>query len=250
MSIGALMGVVKLDLKGKKLRSILFVALLDPAIYFVGETVGTGNTTASAIGAFLACIPAASLVASSAILHKSPRRIQTFGILITLSGALLTIFAAGMNRASLSATGYLFLAIAVVSYALYSVFVEKAEGVSSMEITYVMIAAGALVFGLLAVGEAMLHGTIPILALLPFSNAPFPAAALYQGIGCSILAFFLSNVAIAKAGVSRIASLIGLPTVVSILAGALLLGESFAALQILGAVIILIGVYAANSRKA
>ncbi len=252
MSIGPLTGAIEIDLKGKKLKSILFVALFDPIIYFIGETVGIGNTTASASksGAFLACIPAASLVASSAILHKRARRIQTLGILITLSEVLLTAFAAGMNRTSLSATRYLFLAIAVVSYALYSVFVEKAEGFSSMEITYVMIAAGALVFGLLAIGEARLHGTISSLALLPFSNAPFLAAVLYQGIGCSILAFFLSNVTIAKIGVNRTASFIGLSTVISILAGALLLGESFAALQIVGAAIILIGVYAANSRRA
>ncbi len=250
MSIGALTGAVKMDLKGKRLRSILAVALFDPIIYFVGETVGIGNTTASESGAFLACIPAASLVASSVILHKRPRRIQVLGILITLSGVLFTVFAAGMNRASLSATGYLSLAIAVVSYALYSVLVEKAEGFSSVEITYVMIIAGAMVFGLLAIGEAILHGTISSLVLLPFSNAPFLAAVLYQGIGCSILAFFLSNVAIAKIGVNRTASFIGLSTVVSILAGALLLEESFAALQIAGAAIILIGVYAANSQRA
>lgn len=55
----------------------------------------------------------------------------------------------------------------------------------------------------------------------------FGMAVLYQGVGCSVLAFFLSNVAIARIGVNRTASFIGVSTVVSIAAGALLLGERF-----------------------
>ena len=84
---------------------------------------------------------------------------------------------------------------------------------------------------------------------LPFQNKTFLIAVLYQGIGCSILAFFLSNVAIAKIGVNRTSSFLGITTVVSILTGSLILGEPFTNFQILGAVIILIGVYTANIQK-
>lgn len=250
MSLCILTGVIKVRLKGKKLRSVLLVALFDPAIYFIGETVGISCTTASESGVFLACIPVASLVASSLILDNKPKKIQVLGILITLSGVLFTVFAVGMNHASFSVTGYVFLVVAVLSYALYSVFVDKAEAFSSVEITYGMIAVGAVVFTILAIGEAMVRGSVSDLAALPFRNTSFLAAVLYQGIGCSILAFFLSNAAIAKAGVNRTASFIGLSTVVSILAGALLLKETFSAFQIVGAVVILIGVYVANSRKS
>ena len=62
-------------------------------------------------------------------------------------------------------------------------------------------------------------------------------------LGCSVLAFFLSNTAITKIGVNRTASFIG----VSIAAGALVLGERFTAGQLAGAAAILVGVYIANA---
>ena len=69
-------------------------------------------------------------------------------------------------------------------------------------------------------------------------------------LGCSVLAFFLSNTAITKIGVNRTASFIGVSTVVSIAAGALVLGERFTAGQLAGAVDILAGVYIANAGTA
>ena len=109
-----------------------------------------------------------------------------------------------------------------------------------------MLLAGALLFVLLALVRAALRGSAAELIALPFNAPGFLAAVLYQGIGCSVLAFFLSNVAISKIGVNRTASFIGFSTVVSILAGALLLHESFTALQTVGVAVILAGVYIAN----
>lgn len=138
--------------------------------------------------------------------------------------------------------------MAVVSYALYSVFVDKAAAYTSAEITYIMLIFGAALFVLLAVAEAGFHGTLAELVQLPFQESSFLIAILYQGIGCSVLAFFLSNLAISRIGVNRTSSFIGIATVVSIFAGALLLREVFTGFQIAGAVTIIIGVYTANRR--
>ena len=243
-----LTGIVKIDLKGKKLKPLLLVALFSPVIYFVGETVGIANTSASESGVFLACIPVVSLAASALVLKKKPTRRQSLGIAITLIGVLVTVFAAG-NSTSLSVTGYIFLTIAVISYALYSVFVEKASDFTEAEITYIQLCAGALVFVVTAFIKGFANGTTVELIALPFSNIHFLIAILYQGIGCSILAFFMSNAAIARIGVNRTSSFIGASTVVSILAGMLILGEPFSWLQFVGAVIIIAGIYTANSEK-
>ena len=85
------------------------------------------------------------------------------------------------------------------------------------------------------------------IVFLPFKNSSFLIAIFYQGVGCSVLAFFLYNVAIAKIGVNRTSSFIGVSTVVSIIAGVLLLGENFSAYQIIGVIIIITGVYIANA---
>lgn len=85
------------------------------------------------------------------------------------------------------------------------------------------------------------------IVFLPFKNSSFLIAIFYQGVGCSVLAFFLYNVAIAKIGVNRTSSFIGVSTVVSIIAGVLLLGENFPAYQLIGVIIIITGVYIANT---
>lgn len=248
MSLCVMLGLIKIDLKQKPMKPLLLVALCSPCVYFIAETIGISRTTASESGVFLACIPIASLIASTLILKEKPSKMQLIGILITLAGVLITVFAVSA-ASSLSISGYVFLLAAVVSYALYSVFVDKASAYTGAEITYVMILTGAVLFLLLAIIEAGLQGTLPELMRLPFREPDFLTAILYQGIGCSVFAFFLSNLAISKIGVNRTSSFIGIATVVSILAGALLLRETFTAYQIVGAVIIISGVYIANIRK-
>lgn len=247
MSICICIGLIKINLKGKSLKPLLLVALFSPCIYFIGETIGISHTTASESGVFLATIPVASLILSTLILKKKPSKIQIIGILITLSGVMLTIFAVGASS-SLSVVGYICLFAAVVSYALYSVFVEKANAYTEAEITFIMLVVGTIVFGILAVCDAVSNRTFGELISLPFKESSFAIAILYQGIGCSILAFLLSNMAIAKIGVNRTSSFIGVSTVVSIIAGVFLLKESFSIYQIIGVIVIIIGVYTANSK--
>lgn len=242
-----LIKAVKIDFKGKNLKPLILVALFCPCIYFIAETIGISNTTSSESGVVLACIPVASLVASTLILKKKPSKIQVTGILITLAGVIITVLAVGMSS-SLSLVGYMFLVVAVISYSLYCVFVDKAAQFSGAEITFVMLIAGAILCVALALVEAFTNGNVIELIQLPFVETTFLTAILYQGIGCSVIAFFMSNVAIANIGVNRTSSFIGVATVVSILAGAIILGESFTTLQVAGAVVIIIGVYVANMR--
>ena len=239
--------IVKVRLKGKNLKTLAAVVLFSPCMYFIAETIGIKNTTATESSVVLACIPIASLIASSCILKKKPSAIQVIGILMTFSGVVITVVAAGVSSA-LSLSGYIALAIAVVSYALYSVFVDKVSGFSEIEITYAMLAGGSFLFILLALVEAFSTDTFNTLISLPFSNPDFLIAILYQGIGCSIAAFFLSNSAISKIGVNGTASFVGVATVVSIIAGVFFLSEPFSFCQMIGTAVIILGVYTANSR--
>lgn len=248
MTLLAITGVMKVDLKGKDLKPAIIVAIFCPCIYFVGETVGISNTTSSESGIFIACIPVVSLIASALILKKVPTKLQVTGILITLFGVILTVVAVGITS-SLSVIGYMALVVAVISYSMYCVFVDKASGLSGAEITYVMIIAGAVVFAVYALAEAFAKGSVNELLTLPFRESSFLIAILYQGIGCSIFAFFLSNLAIARIGVNKTSSFVGITTVVAIISGALFMRENLTALQLAGAAVILIGVYVANSEK-
>ena len=245
MSLCVALGFIPVRLKGRQLGPLLRVALFCPCLYFIGETVGIRETTVTESGVFLACVPALSLLASTVILKKKPTKRQIIGILVTFLGVMTTVVAVGLSS-SLSPVGYAALMLAVVAYALYSVFVDLAADYTGAEITYVMLCSGAAFYGLLALGEAAAHGALSELLTLPARSGTFLAAVLYQGIGCSVAAFFLSNAAIAKIGVNKTSSFIGVSTIVSILAGALALGEPLSVGQIVGAAVIVAGVYTAN----
>lgn len=245
MSLCVALGFIPVWLKGRRLGPLLRVALFCPCLYFIGETVGIRETTVTESGVFLACVPALSLLASTVILKKKPAKRQIIGILVTFLGVMTTVVAVGLSS-SLSPVGYAALMLAVVAYALYSVFVDLAADYTGAEITYVMLCSGAAFYGLLALGEAAAHGVLSELLTLPARSGTFRTAVLYQGIGCSVAAFFLSNAAIAKIGVNKTSSFIGVSTIVSILAGALALGEPLSVGQIVGAAVIVAGVYTAN----
>lgn len=246
MSLCVALGFISVRLKGRRLGPLLRVALFCPCLYFIGETVGIRETTVTESGVFLACVPALSLLASTVILKKKPAKRQIIGILVTFLGVMTTVVAVGLSS-SLSPVGYAALMLAVVAYALYSVFVDLAADYTGAEITYVMLCSGAAFYGLLALGEAAAHGALSELLTLPARSGTFRTAVLYQGIGCSVAAFFLSNAAIAKIGVNKTSSFIGVSTIVSILAGALALGEPLSVGQIVGAAVIVAGVYTANA---
>ena len=245
MSLCVALGFISVRLKGRRLGPLLRVALFCPCLYFIGETVGIRETTVTESGVFLACVPALSLLASTVILKKKPTKRQIIGILVTFLGVMTTVVAVGLSS-SLSPVGYAALMLAVVAYALYSVFVDLAADYTGAEITYVMLCSGAAFYGLLALGEAAAHGALSELLTLAARSGTFRTAVLYQGIGCSVAAFFLSNAAIAKIGVNKTSSFIGVSTIVSILAGALALGEPLSVGQIVGAAVIVAGVYTAN----
>lgn len=244
MTIAVLIGIIKVDIRKKPIHYIVLVAI-SSNFYLIAETIGIRATTACESGTFIACIPVTSLIASSLMLGKSPTRNQTVGILVTLTGVVITVIAVGIS-ASFSIIGYTFLLMAVCSYAIYCVFVEKAGNFSSVEITYFMLVSGAVIFVTIAIVESLAKGSFCELATLPFTNTAFLLTILFHGVGSSIVAFLLSNMAIAKIGVNRTASFIGVSTVVAIFSGAIFLNESFTLYQGVGAAIIVLGVYIAN----
>lgn len=248
ISLCVSLGFVNVNFKGKSLKPILHVALFSPCIYYIAETIGIDLTTASESGIILAIIPIASIVASILLLKEKPSKRQIMGIIITLIGVLFTVLSLGLTS-SFSLMGYLFLLIAVLAYALYSVFASKAKNYTEGEITFAMLVSGAIFFVILAFIEGFLKGSIDSLIKLPFTDTNFLIAVLYQAICCSVLAFFLSNIAISRIGVNRTSSFIGVSTAVSILAGILILNESFNIYQVIGAIVIMIGVYVANISK-
>jgi drug/metabolite transporter (DMT)-like permease len=249
LNVCAATRLIKIRLRGKTLLPLFLVALFQPVLYFVGETIGIKLTSASESGTFIACIPILTLVFSLFILKEIPRKLQVAGIIVSIAGIILGVLAKGME-ATLNPLGYAMLLLAVTSASLYAVYSKKAEAFSSIEKTYAMMGLGAIVFTAVAVAENAAGGTMREFLLLPFTDTDFLIAVLYLSAGCSVAAFFLVNKAIELIGTNRTVSFVGLSTVVTVTASVILLKENYTVAQGLGTALVIAGVTMANvSRK-
>ncbi len=244
LNICMVAGIMKVDFKNRSISSLFFVAIF-PVLYFIGETIGINLTSASESGAIIACIPIVTLSFSALILKKIPTRLQVTGVSITAIGIIVIVLTKGME-ATFSPIGYIMLFLAVTSYSLYSIFSEKAVEFTSTEKTYAMIALGTVVFTLIALIENLNSGTLKDFFVLPFTNFDFLIAVLYLSISCSVVAFLLYNLAISYIGTNKSASFVGISTIVTVIAGIVILKEKFTLIQMLGATLVISGVYLAN----
>ncbi len=247
IAICAVTGLIKIDLKGKDLRPLIMLSIFTPVINYLLETIGISMTTSSESGAMVACLPIACMISASLILRKIPNRTQVLGITVTVAGVLICVFARGFTK-DLHMMGNILIIISVFSNSIFTALSEKAKEFSSVEKTFMMLLLGCATFMPLAVIRNAITGSLVEYFTLPFVNKMFLASALYLGIGCSLVAFFLNNTAISIIGTTRTASFGGISTIVSIIAGVVIMKEEFLAIQVAGTVLVLIGAYTANAK--
>lgn len=245
MNILVLARLIKVDFRNKRLISLFSIAIFQPGIYFIGETFGVKLTTASESGVIIAFYPIVALLVSTIVLKEAPTKQQVTGIGIAAAGIIIIVLMKGLE-ASLNPLGYILLLSALLSYSMYSVNSQKTAEFTNTEKTYAMLALGAVVFTAAALVENAVSGTLEEFIILPFSNIECLIGFLYLGVGCSAAAFFLYNVAISSIGTNRSASFAGLSTIVTVIAGIVILKEDFSLIQGVGSVLVLGGVYIAN----
>jgi len=241
--------IVKVDFKGKSFLPLVQIALLQPVIYYIGETYGISLTTTAESGIILACFPIATLIFSTIVLREPPTKQQTAGIGTAAVGVVIIALLKGLE-AKFSLPGYAMLIMGVITYSLCSVLCRKAAEFSSIEKTYVMTMFGAVAFTLMALVENALKGTLKQFILLPFTNMNFLISVLYLGAGCSVAAFIFYNTAIDYIGTNSTTSYVGVATIVNVLASIFILKEGFSVLQGIGTALVLLGVYIANATTA
>lgn len=241
--------VLKVDFKGKNIASLVKMAIFHPVAYFTFETLGIKMTTASESGIIIATIPVITLIFAIVVLKEKPGRKQVSGILLTLVGVIIVVTVKG-GTASFNLLGYIILFAAVTVYSIYSIRAQREKTFTDTEKTYIMIMMGAISFTLIAFIQSLISGDVLRWATLPFCDTDFLFAIVYLGVGSSVIAFLCSNVAITTIGSSRMTSFASITTVITVIAGMIILGESVTALQIMGMILILVGVYIANGKQS
>ena len=234
--------VIKVEITSHKLRGLLGVALFQPILYFIFETVGVDLTSASESGIVIALIPVVVAALSAWILKEQLTVGQWLSILLSVLGVILLTLPR-LEGDSRQMAGILALLGAVIAGALYQIFSKKASAKSSpVEVTYIMMWVGSIFFNSIGIWQSARAGQLSQYVSPLLSSDTIPAI-LYLGLLSSVGAFFCMNYALLHLTPSKSAVFINLTPVVSVLAGVFFRGENLAPVQLLGAVVVLLGVW-------
>lgn len=212
--------------RSRKLWPVLLAGLFEPVLYFPCEQYGLRLTSTSFSGVMVALIPLCSLVYGAVFLHeKATWRQVVFSVLSVAGVIVLAVYATGIGAGSF--LGFLILLGTVFAGAGYIVACRACSGsFTAFERTYITCGMGAAAFG-----------------VLPMTHAPFALAIVFLSVVASVLSYLALNRALEVLPVARTAALINFSTVVSVLAGVLILREPFGWVSAAASAAILVGIW-------
>ncbi len=247
MNLMWLFRIVKLNLKGKPKKYILLMALAQPFLYFIFELYGIELTSSALSGVIISLVPVFVLIMSSVFLKEKPTLGQVIFSLLSLSAVIgISLGSNDGNKNHL--IGILLLLGAVIAGSTFDILSRKESGVySPFERTYIMFLCGMVGFNITALC-GLGKDYFPLLKEAVI-HPEFWGSMAYLAIISSIVAFMLLNYSIGIIGTVKNASFANLITVVSVLAGILILKEKLSLIQLLLCGVIIIGVVGVNKQE-
>ncbi len=240
-----LSGKVRVSFKGKNWKVAVVLATLQ-LLYYSFETSAIYYTNTTISGAVLAVSPVLAIIFAIVFLKEFPTKRQAvFCILPVIGVMIMTV--AGSSLGIVPPKGALFLALTcIVSGAYKTVNRKTAEEFTSFERTYIVLIASAVGFTVSAMKEV--GGDIGVY-LAPMLVPSFMISVATLGLFCSIGANISVNYAVGKMSVVKISSFGAITTLCSMFAGVLFLGEPMTFSLLIGAVLILVGIYQVTKGK-
>ncbi|MFS0647020.1 DMT family transporter [Siminovitchia sp. 179-K 8D1 HS] len=232
----------KLDFTGKPLYKTLFLAALYPISFFSFQTFGLERATSAEGGILFAFIPVMTLILASLFLKEATTIWQKLSIFLSGFGVVFIFISQGAGIDIDNMTGILLLLFSCFAVAGYNVLARSLLKIyRPIEISYLLSGIGFSVFVSISLMNHISEGTLNLL-LMPLTNGLFIISIGYLGVLSSLVTSLLTNYALSKIEASRISVFSNLSTVVSIIAGALLLDERITVYHLFGSVLIIGGV--------
>lgn len=223
------------------------------SVFFTFQVFGLVYTTTSEAGIIQAAIPIFTMLLAAYFLKERTGGWQLAATLISVFGVMFIFMLKGLDMSTSSLIGSVLILLSSLSSAGYNVMARKlGQKWDVFTLTYVMTAAGFVLFNVLALGEHIRQGTTGHY-FAPFAKLPFLLAILYLGILSSLVTSYLSNYALSKLEASQMSVFANLATLISIVAGVMVLNEQMEWFHYVGGLCILLGVIGRNllpQRKA
>ena len=239
-----LIGILKVDVKFSKIKYLLIVTIAQPVLYFIFETTGMNFTTSSEAGLLVSLIPVVVTILAIFFLNETPSRKQSIFIASSVIGVIFITIMKGTTEVSGNFLGMALIGGAVLMAGVHNILSRKLSVDFKPEvITYFMMTVGALVFNTILLSTSTTNFAN---YFEPLTNLNVLIPVIYLGVLSSVLAFFFVNYTLSKLPASQSAVFANFATVVSILAGVFIRNEPFYWFQIVGGILIIVGVWGTN----
>lgn len=234
-----LLGKAQFSLKGKKVLPLLFLGIVEP-LCFLLETYGILYTNATVAGVVMAVSPIVSILLAAVLLHEIPSRGQLLFCLLPVAGVIL-ITVAGSDLGIVTPLGIILLLGNCFTAGAYRTANRKsAEEFTAFERTYAVVSISAIAF--LTMALIQLKGDVGAY-LAPLGDMSYVASLLVLSVFCSVVSYLLVNYGSGLMSVAKMATFGAVSTVCSTFAGVVLLKEPVSWLILLGAALIIVGVW-------
>lgn len=227
-------------------EELLFVGagVFGGTLYFMTENYALKFSMASNVGLLVATSPMLTALAARLLTAEArfSRGLLT-GFGVAFAGAFLVIFN-GHFILKLSPLGDALALMAAASWALYSILVQKI----GTRYSGVYITRKVFFYSLLTMAPVLAWGDFRW-DLAPLWQASVMLNLLFLGIVASSVCFLLWSKVIWRLGAVTVNNFIYLVPLVTMLAAALVLGETITPIALIGGLLILAGVYMAVSGR-
>lgn len=237
LNVLLLTGKFSLNLKGKPIIKLLIMGFIQPVLYFVFETYGLSMCSSSYAGILIGLVPIFGLILGKIMLNQDIKKIQVLFVAVSIIGVALTSIG---GEIMMSVLGTILLLMSVFSGTLYTVLSSKISNeFSAFERTYVMFLLGSICFTV----SALITVNFDLsLFIKPLGSISYIGCLMYLGAISSVLAFFSINYALSYVEVYINGILANFATLVSVIAGVVIMHDVFTMTQAVGIVLILISV--------
>jgi len=242
-----LLKVVKVDYRGKPVKGVIALSVFYPVISFVFETIGIKYVSVSQAGIMVSLMPIFVMLLGMVMLKENPTGIQKLFIAASITGVIVTVVFAKGSGESGNFIGILLLLAAILAGSINNVLSRKySKYFTATEITFVMLWTGAVFFSLVSMAQGIINHDLYNRFIAPMYEISSVTAVLYLGLLASVIAFFAMNYMLSKLPVVNASVFTNLATVISILAGVIIMHETLHWYQIAGGVLIISGVIGTN----
>lgn len=246
LAVPVAFGWVKLSYRGKPLYKVLLLATLYPLGFFTLQAFGLLHATSAEGGILYAFTPIVTMIVASVFLKEATTLLQKLSIFLSVFGVVFIFVMKGGGIDWSNVTGISLLLLTCVVFAVYTVMARSlSKQFSPAEITYMMLTIGFAVFLIISLMNHMAARTLGSF-FAPLSSSTFLTAILFLGIVSSLLTAWLANYILSKMEASKMSVFANLSTIVSMAAGAIVLGEEITVYHLIGSVIIIAGVIGTN----